>query len=262
MHVSYSLHLCVICMYIGPPVINFLINSTISCEGRKVNLICNATNDVDAINPLSINWYDSKGKKFGSDDKHVLVYNTSNPVTGQVQSVLLFDPVNHTDSGEYTCHAFNDDDCYTEDKTNLTVECEILLIIYILKSLMLYLLLDAPAISISPPSPHRIKVGDFLLLLCNAEGLPRPTVQWYKDKNAIGVISDKIYYVPTTSPHTTVYTCFSRNNACGKIHTVEAKITVIVQCKYMFVNIIVLFLCLLFLISSTSCTMYGHNTSS
>jgi len=87
-------------------------------------LICNATNDVDAINPLSIDWYNFKRIKLEADDRHVLVYNTTDTVTGQVQSMLLFDPVNHTDSGEYTCRALNDDDCYTEDKTNLTVECE------------------------------------------------------------------------------------------------------------------------------------------
>ena len=89
-------------------------------------MICNATNDVDAINPLSIDWYNSDGVKLVADERHVLVYSTTDPVTGQVQSVLLFDPVNHTDSGEYTCHAFNDNDCYTEDKTNLIVECEII----------------------------------------------------------------------------------------------------------------------------------------
>ena len=110
---------------IGPPVINFIINNTITFEGNKVNLICNATNDVDAINPLSIDWYNSEGVKLQADNMRILVYNTTDPVTGQVQSVLLFDRVNHTDSGEYTCHAFNDNDCYTESKTNLTVECEL-----------------------------------------------------------------------------------------------------------------------------------------
>ena len=111
--------------YIGPPVIHFISDETITFEGRKVNLMCNATNDVDAINSLSVDWYSSEGVRVESDDKHILVYNTTDPVTGQVQSVILFDPVNRTDSGEYTCHAFNDVDCYTENKTNLTVECKI-----------------------------------------------------------------------------------------------------------------------------------------
>ena len=85
--------------------------------------MCNATNDEDAVNPVTIVWYNSKGEKLESKDGHILIYNTTDPVTGQVQSVLLFDPVNHTDSGEYTCHAFNDVDCYTDKKINLTVKC-------------------------------------------------------------------------------------------------------------------------------------------
>ena len=90
--------------------------------------MCNTTNDKDVVNPLTIVWYTSKGVKLESNDEHILALSTTDPVTGQVQSVLLFDPVNHTDSGEYTCHAFNDNDCYTEDKTNLAVECEIIYI--------------------------------------------------------------------------------------------------------------------------------------
>ena len=53
---------------------------------------------------MHIDWYYSDGAKIESEDKHRLVYNVTDPVTGQVQSVLLFDPVNHTDSGEYICH--------------------------------------------------------------------------------------------------------------------------------------------------------------
>ena len=38
--------------------------------------------------------------------------------------MLLFDPVNHTDTGMYKCKAYNHPQCYNEDKVNLTVECE------------------------------------------------------------------------------------------------------------------------------------------
>ena len=86
--------------------------------------MCSATNDDDAINPLMIVWFNAKGMKLESNHKHILVRSTTDPVTGQVQSVLLFDPVNYTDSGEYTCHAFNDNDCYTEAKIILTVKCK------------------------------------------------------------------------------------------------------------------------------------------
>ena len=128
--VSFSIVMClqIYVLYVGPPVIDFITNNTVTFEGNKVNLNCIATNDVDAVTPLTIEWYNSEGLKLKTEGKHEFAYNTTDPNIGQVQSVLLFDPVNYTDSGEYTCHAFNDNDCYTEDKTNLTVECEIIII--------------------------------------------------------------------------------------------------------------------------------------
>ena len=115
-------------IYKGPPAINSITNNTITFKGNKVYLICNATNDVDAINPLRIHWYKAKGVSLEADNRHIVIHNSTALVTGQVQSVLLFDPVNHTDSGIYTCRAFNDEDCYTEEKINLTVECEKILL--------------------------------------------------------------------------------------------------------------------------------------
>jgi len=109
----------------GPPTIQHISNNTVTVEGNKTTLMCSATNDKDAVILLTIVWYNSKGEQLKSNDDRLLIYNTNDPFSGQVQSVLLFDPVNHTDSGEYTCHAFNDDDCYTELSTNLIVECKI-----------------------------------------------------------------------------------------------------------------------------------------
>jgi len=87
-------------------------------------LKCNATNDEDAVNPLSVVWHNSKGIILETTHKHILIYNTTDSVSRQAQSVLLFDHVNNTDSGEYTCRAFNDRNCSAENKTNLTVECK------------------------------------------------------------------------------------------------------------------------------------------
>ena len=99
-----------------------MIKSTTTFEREKVNLVCNATNDIDAVHPVQVNWY--KGNQLlRPDGRRVLVYpklNTSN----EIVSVLLFDPVNHTDDGEYTCRFFNDPLSFTEVTTTLTVECE------------------------------------------------------------------------------------------------------------------------------------------
>jgi len=87
-------------------------------------LKCYATNDEDAVNPLTVAWYNSEGIILETTHSHILIYSTTDSVSGQVQSALLFDHVNNTDSGEYTCRAFNDRDCSTENKTNLIVECK------------------------------------------------------------------------------------------------------------------------------------------
>jgi len=116
-------------MCAGPPIITFISNHTISLEGNKVNLICNATNDPDAVHALQVNWYKG-GKRIKSNGTQILFYyktdidatNTSN-----IHSVILFDSVSHTDHGEYTCRAYNHPQSYSELKTNLTVECEELL---------------------------------------------------------------------------------------------------------------------------------------
>jgi len=108
----------------GPPIIANITNDSVAFEGNRTALMCNVVNDKDAVNPLTVFWYNSEGEKLKSNAGHLYVYNTTDPVTGQVQSVLLFDPVNHTDSGEYTCRAFNDDDYYTENKFVLTVKCK------------------------------------------------------------------------------------------------------------------------------------------
>jgi len=88
-------------------------------EGRKAHLICNLTNDVDA--PSSkVEWYKDGDVPVKEVKSHVLIYYHSD----MTQSVLLFDPVNHTDSGEYTCRAYSDPTFYTQSSTLLTVECK------------------------------------------------------------------------------------------------------------------------------------------
>ena len=128
--------MCLDCLYdvvTEPPSITYISDQTVSFEGRKVKLTCNATDDVDADYPVQIKWYNSKGKQVEIVNKQVLIYSNINNVTGEIQSVLLFDPVNHTDTGRYTCRAYNHPQCYNEDKVNLTVECELPFYIFVTK---------------------------------------------------------------------------------------------------------------------------------
>ena len=52
------------------------------------------------------------------------IYTKHDAVTDQIYSVLVLESVNVTDDGEYICRAFNNPLCYTENKINITVECE------------------------------------------------------------------------------------------------------------------------------------------
>ena len=94
-------------------------------EGEKVNLTCTASNDFDSSESLKIKWYGPRGTQLTSEIKNVNIYNTTNSITGQITSVLLLDSVNDTDTGGYTCRALNHPKSYTEKKTSLNVECEI-----------------------------------------------------------------------------------------------------------------------------------------
>ena len=93
-------------------------------EGNKVTLTCDAINDVDAIDPLTVVWYSPNGVQLKSDGNKIVIYNEADQVTDRIKLFLLLDPVNRTNDGEYTCHAFNNKECYTESNANLTVECK------------------------------------------------------------------------------------------------------------------------------------------
>jgi len=111
---------CELSFHIGPPT-STVIKPITTFEGEKVNLMCNATNDIDAPHPVKVNWY--KGNQLlRPNGGRVLVYSKLN-ASNEIVSVLLFDPVNHTDDGKYTCRSFNHPLSFSEVTTTLTVEC-------------------------------------------------------------------------------------------------------------------------------------------
>ena len=108
---------------VGSPSITYYSSGITVFEGNKVKLVCNATNDRDAIDPVQISWYNGT-QLVKSHGKFVTIYDKHDVVTNQIYSVLVLDSVNITDVGEYICRAFNNPLCYTENKINLTVECK------------------------------------------------------------------------------------------------------------------------------------------
>ena len=109
---------------VGAPYITYHSAEVVTFEGNRVDLVCNATNDADAIDPVQINWYNGT-ELIKPDGKHVMVNNVQNNVTDQVHSVLSFGYVNYTNNGDYVCRAFNHPLSFSESSIKLTVECEL-----------------------------------------------------------------------------------------------------------------------------------------
>ena len=203
-----------------------------SPERVKVNLICSVVNDVDAIHPLQIYWY--KGNKLViPNGKNIILYDETDNASRLVNSTLLFDPVNRTDDGVYTCRAFNHNDSFSESNTTLIVQCMVVSCISKLVAIVILLIsIDPPIVSIANKSPHMTNVGSLATLSCRATGNPIPRVQWYKDDTAVNPISlsfQQTLIIPTDMPHTTVYTCKGTNYIGNMKHTRSANITVIVK---------------------------------
>ena len=86
---------------------------------------------------------------------------------------------------------------------------------------------DAPILTLLPNhSPYYIDVDDKVQLKCIAEGLPLPTVQWFSNGIAVSSVGQPqaSVTVPTSYPHTTVYTCEGIN----KFNKESSSVTVIV----------------------------------
>jgi len=100
----------------------------VSSEGSKVSLMCNATNDDDALDDVKIAWLHKISSfkiKEVATSQNILIYNKTDSSKSKIHSVLLFDPVNHTDNGEYICRAFNHLQSYTEANISLIIECRL-----------------------------------------------------------------------------------------------------------------------------------------
>ena len=72
---------------------------------------------------MQISWY-NRTRLLKSDGKYVTIDNKHSSDSDQIQSILILNSINNTDSGEYICRAFNNPLCYIEEKIKLTVECE------------------------------------------------------------------------------------------------------------------------------------------
>ena len=91
-------------------------------EGNKTRLVCNATNDVDAVNPVQITWfYKNLTYPVVPDNSRVIIHNIKNSSGRQLHSTLFLDPIHRTDEGVYICKASNDRQSNTESSTKVMI---------------------------------------------------------------------------------------------------------------------------------------------
>ena len=91
-----------------------------------MELVCNATNDADAINPVQVSWY-YRSMLIKPDEGNMVISNTINNATDEIHSALLFNSINFTNDGVYTCRTFNSPQSFTESQIKVTVECELII---------------------------------------------------------------------------------------------------------------------------------------
>ena len=110
-------------MYLGPPEITYISPDMTYLEGTKASLICNATNDVDAVNEVQIAWfYKNATSLYQIISNNRIIYYVENSTSGQLYSILLFDPINRADEGVYICRASNHPQSSTESSTEVKIE--------------------------------------------------------------------------------------------------------------------------------------------
>ena len=110
-------------MYLGPPEIIFISPDMTYIENSKARLICNATNDADAVMQITFAWFYKNITSLYQivpDNSRVVIYNKENSSVSQSQ--LFFDPINRKDEGVYICKASNHLLSYAESSTRVMIQ--------------------------------------------------------------------------------------------------------------------------------------------
>ena len=110
-------------MHLGPPEITFISSDMTYLENSKAILICNATNDADAVKQIKFAWFYKNITSLYQiipDNSRVIIYNKEMSFASQSQ--LLFDPINRKHEGVYICKASNHLLSYTESSTKVMIQ--------------------------------------------------------------------------------------------------------------------------------------------
>ena len=95
-------------------------------EGESVSFVWEVTNDPDAIENVTIRWFDNSDHILRDQDDRITISNSMETHPNRtVMSTLTIDPVIHQDAGQYRCVALNHPELMVSDITQLTVECKL-----------------------------------------------------------------------------------------------------------------------------------------
>jgi len=107
----------------GPPKIVSLTGYVTVVEGSSVSLVCNVTNDRDAVGTQNVTvlWHNI----IYEDDRITITNSSRDDFKESYISTLTINPVLRDDKGQYTCQALNHIELRDSESTNLIVECEL-----------------------------------------------------------------------------------------------------------------------------------------
>ena len=101
-------------------------NNVTVIEGESVSFVCKVINDPDAIENITIRWFNNDNRKLKNKNDHITISNTMETHPNRtVMSTLTIDPVIHQDAGQYRCVALNHPELMVSDTTQLTVQCKL-----------------------------------------------------------------------------------------------------------------------------------------
>ena len=119
-----------ILQYLGPPKITHISPDMTYIEGNKISLVCNATNDVDAVNQVQITWLHKNltsihPVRVVPDNIRVIIHTIKELSGRELHSTLFFDAINRTDEGVYICRASNHPQSNTESSTKVVIKSKL-----------------------------------------------------------------------------------------------------------------------------------------
>ena len=180
---------------VPPPQLTLTItpsNTTTLYEGTPVNLTCTATIDTTTVNTnitVSSMWIAPNGEQLTSSSSNDRITIVDMLQSAPYTSVLMFDPADDMDTGDYQCNVTVVDNSsqplILPSSTTATTNLNITGLSFTIKSSVLLLFsLALPDPMLSVTSVGSTVTGQTVSLVCNVtmatDQIPHPNVTWVK----------------------------------------------------------------------------------